>query len=607
MQKENLTMRKKLSVKSLFFISHTALAFVCILTFSLFFYSYVSDILMERQTSSLLTLTDNFQTNTDATLSTMEEVSLNYEYSQQVSPTSFPFTTNATSALDMLNTLKNSFLLANGIQYDVIQMNAYDLQGLKLSVGTYTYSAQMNLDELTWIDETLYNRGLKYIGAPYTTSLIPGILNSSTSYISIYHALYDSYGRHVGYVESVQTSKKVFLSIISYVNSDKSNTQIYVFNKEGDLMYPYTNLSEEIIDSCDFYFTATITAAENYLSVENPLTNDKELMTFSTSSYSEFTYITIQSESVILAPITTFTKILFLLILVILLFVFLASYIVSRNLTRPIYKLLAIFHSTKIDTLGTKEQFNTDTSFNEFDQLNDAFNNMSSQLKDSMNVLLETQQQELKSRSLALQSQINPHFYYNSLSSIMVLAEDNKTSEIMHFAKNLTSMMRYITTGSMQIVTLGSEISYVEKYLYCMKIRHQNSLTYSIKIDSSLLDISIPKLLIQPLIENAVKYGMDCNPPWSIHIYSEITESQWFIHVSDSGHGFTEDALTQLSQRIKDADSSIGLPEMHIDGMGLLNVYLRWRLYNKENVFYFGNSPDGGGLLTIGGNRYGES
>ena len=89
-------------------------------------------------------------------------------------------------------------------------------------------------------------------------------------------------------------------------------------------------------------------------------------------------------------------------------------------------------------------------------------------------------------------------------------------------SRNLSRIMRYISNTSETTVTLREELDYVRKYLYCMKVRYQSSLNYSIDVDESLLDQPVPKLIIQPIVENAIKYGSDCEPPWTITISSTI-------------------------------------------------------------------------------------
>ena len=202
---------------------------------------------------------------------------------------------------------------------------------------------------------------------------------------------------------------------------------------------------------------------------------------------------------------------------------------------------------------------------------------------------------------MALQSQINPHFYYNSLSSIIILAENGRCEDVVTLCRSLGSIMRYIAKDSENTVTLGEEIDYIKKYLYCMKIRYQSSLNYHINIDESLLDIKIPKLIIQPLVENAIKYGTDCTPPWDIYIKSTVSDDYWRIDVIDSGNGFPDEIIETLNEKINNAKNHIGIPNIEIDGMGLVNVYSRWKLHCGNNIiFTFGNMEKGGGIVSIG-------
>ena len=227
------------------------------------------------------------------------------------------------------------------------------------------------------------------------------------------------------------------------------------------------------------------------------------------------------------------------------------SYMTSRQLIKPIRKLKRVIRSTVLDTLDENNKAELSNSFAELEELNQEFADMNVNLKNSMNALLDSRAQELKSRSLALQSQINPHFYYNTLASIIVLAEKERKEEVITICRNLTRMMRYITGSSNAPVTLREEMDYVRKYLYCMKVRFQENLNYTIEVDESILDVPVPKLIIQPIVENALKYGIDCKPPWDISIRSVITKDAWRIEVEDSGTGFSEKALEQIRERIQ--------------------------------------------------------
>ena len=94
-----------------------------------------------------------------------------------------------------------------------------------------------------------------------------------------------------------------------------------------------------------------------------------------------------------------------------------------------------------------------------------------------------------------------------------------------------------------------------------MKVRYQSSLNYSIHVDESLLSQPVPKLIIQPIVENAIRYGSNCAPPWNISITSVVTKGSWQIEVTDSGPGFTEEAKERITANIMKAIQNPGLPE----------------------------------------------
>ena len=120
-------------------------------------------------------------------------------------------------------------------------------------------------------------------------------------------------------------------------------------------------------------------------------------------------------------------------------------------------------------------------------------------------------------------------------------------------------------------------------------------------MDESLLDQPVPKLIIQPIVENAIKYGSDCLPPWTITVSSTINKNSWQIDVTDTGPGFTDEAKDKISADIMKAIRNPGLPELKIHGLGTVNVYLRWKIFCKNDIiFRYGNTAEGHGIVSIG-------
>ena len=402
----------------------------------------------------------------------------------------------------------------------------------------------------------------------------------------------------MGVIETVKKCNSVFKYIISYQKKNDNPAGVYIYNSEGTLMYPFSISSEEKDKIPDYYHAIDDSVSSR--SYTNPISGLREIMAYESSSYTGWTYITVQPENIILAPVHNLVKLLLLVVFLMLVFSAFLSYQLSRSLSRPIKQLRSIIKKTALATLG-QQPAPINMPYDELEELNQAFQKMSSDLKTSMDELIDTRQQELKSRSLALQSQINPHFYYNTLSSIIVLAENNQSDEVAVLCRNLTKIMRYITNSGTQTVKLKEEIEYVKEYLYCMKVRYQSSLDYEIDIDNSILEEPIPKLIIQPIVENALKYGTDCIPPWNITVTSQVTPDFWQIDIPDSGNGFTEDRIALIDSRIKEAGERTGMPELQINGLGLLNVYLRWKLYCQDDIiFTYGNTEDGHGKVSIG-------
>jgi len=255
-----------------------------------------------------------------------------------------------------------------------------------------------------------------------------------------------------------------------------------------------------------------------------------------------------------------------------------------------------------LESISTTFPKKLNSGLNEIEDLNQAFQKMNIKMKKSLDDLILSQQQEMQSRMLALQSQMNPHFIYNTMATISAMAEENMNEQIVEMCGNLSDMLRYISSDREPLVKLSTEIEYTEKYLACMKFRHGNKLSYSIEIDEEMKEIRIPKLVIQPLVENALKYGTCQQPPWMIRITGYKTNTYWQINVQDTGPGFDSEKLKYINQNIQDINQSGLMPSLELDGMGLLNIYVRLKLsYKNQVIFQISDSISGGARITIGG------
>ena len=588
-------------LQSKLFLAYLSLASIIFLSFAFFFYFFISRQEISAQLESMDILNSSFQTQTDSAIRDMDNVSIDINYSlrtKKILDSSFQLN----SSKELSNELIDLFVSMNGVDWKTDQINLYDFAGQVLRVGLITKTEAADFTQSELFDTVKELSGSKLISRPYQShrySVSP-IPEYNEWYISLYRIFRTTSGHDVGVIETVKKCSSLFKDIISYQNKSKnSSTQIYIYDSDGYLIYPYNIDDDEKNALSDYYSLCTVNNSGKVF--QNPISGQNEYGVCSVSNYTGFTYLTIVPESVVLRPVNQLLKTLVIVMVLFMAAIVLISHKLSRSVIKPIKHLKHVIQRMELETLGKEKITDYPVSVYEVEELYRVFEHMSQNLKDSMNNLLESRQQELKSRTLALQSQINPHFYYNSLSSIIVLAENNQTDIVIKMCRNLSNIMRYITASSSVTVTLKEEIEYVKKYLYCMKVRYQSSLNYTIEVEESLLDEPVPKLIIQPLVENAIKYGSDCAPPWHISVIGRVYEDHWQIDVLDTGNGFSEEALKKIQNNIDHALANLGMPELKIDGLGTLNVFLRWKIFCKDDIiFSCGNTEEGHGKVSIG-------
>lgn len=600
--KSEYTMKHIKFQRALFF-TYVLISFLVLMIFAIFFYHYMAKHLTEKELRSLSALNASFAAQTDAVIRDIDITSANINYSSLMQ-SRLDEHYGVDLSYDSLTKLADLFVTINGSDIKADQINFYSLDGRLARVGMVTTTGTIDVNDLPWLEQTIALGGKKTIGLPYCTDAYSKSAKYSEWFISLYRAYSNQYGQKVGAIETVKRCKSVFKSIITYQKATKTApASVYVFNEDGILLFPYAQ-TDEFQGACLIYYEQAVKSdslSAGGGSFYNPNTQTKEYFCCERSSYTNWTYISVQEESVVLKPLHRLVSITFLAVFVLLAAAVYLSYYFSGILIRPISHLKHIIQRLELDTLGEERTDNYNTTFVELEDLYKAFQNMNDKLKVSMHDLLASEQQEFKAMNLALQSQANPHFYYNTLSSIIVLSENNQNEDVIRLCRNLTQIMRYITDSSTTVTTIGEEMEYVKKYLYCIKIRYQSSLSYTLDIEPRLLDIPIPKLLIQPLVENAIKYGTDCEPPWSLSITGKQYEDRWQIDIVDSGKGFSEDALQRISRNIAEVSENTGIPKLHINGLGIVNVYLRWKFHAKEKmIFTYGNTVDGHGICSVG-------
>ena len=203
-----------------------------------------------------------------------------------------------------------------------------------------------------------------------------------------------------------------------------------------------------------------------------------------------------------------------------------------------------------------------------------------------------------KSELQALQAQINPHFLYNTLDSIIWMAESGKNEEVVQMTSALAKLLRQSISNEDEIVTVEREIEYTRNYLAIQKLRYRDQLEYIIDIDEEVLHRKIVKLVIQPLVENAIYHGIKyLDGKGMLLILGEIRDGKVVITIRDNGVGMDEETLKHILEKKPEPKEKQRKKTSHV---GVYNVQNRLQLYyGKEYGLVYESMPGMGTGVSV--------
>ena len=252
----------------------------------------------------------------------------------------------------------------------------------------------------------------------------------------------------------------------------------------------------------------------------------------------------------------------------------LAAWGLSRSIYTPIKKLHDV---TTTITKNDLQALMTSDNVDEITELGMSFNIMIGKIKDLLDSKSKEQENLRKAELRALQAQINPHFLYNTLDTIIWMAEAKKNDQVIEIVSALSSFFRISLSKGRDWITIGEEIERTNSYLTIQKMRYRDILDYEIQVDERVANYTILKLILQPLVENALYHGIKNKRQGGTIIVraKPKNENEVQLEVEDNGIGFTPEKLAQLQEELEDDSGDIKLES----GFGIGNVNKRIRLY----------------------------
>ncbi len=259
-------------------------------------------------------------------------------------------------------------------------------------------------------------------------------------------------------------------------------------------------------------------------------------------------------------------------------FVILAQRSVSESINRPIKVLEQL--STKIAEGNLSARADL-PNVNELDNLTENLNLMAAKIQELIAKNIEEQQNLQKSEMKALQAQITPHFLYNTFDTIIWLAEGQKNDQVIDITRAFSSFFRISLNRGKDWLTVAEEFEHIKSYLTIQKIRYRDILDYNIEFQSEMTKLPVLKLLLQPLVENALYHGIKNKRGRGFLSVRGWKENGYLcFSVEDNGIGISEEQLKDIMSQI---DGSV-------DSSSLNNVYGLYNVNRRLELYYNGNT-----------------
>ena len=406
-----------------------------------------------------------------------------------------------------------------------------------------------------------------------------------------------SLSRAVELTSGTSTAQGILLVDISYSSLEQlfdgvtagKGGYVYLISSDGELLY---HPKMQLIDSGRMQENNVAAAAYKDGNHMEEFDGSSRFVTIKSIGYTGWKVVGVTPENVVtLNTIKTRLFIVFIIALILFILALINSYISSR-ITNPIKELEK--------SVGILEEGNLDVPVYaggsyEIQHLGKSIGDMAAQIRLLMKDIVTEHEAKRKQEFDTLQSQINPHFLYNTLDIIVWMIENEQKAEAVKAVTALARFFRISLSKGKSIITVRDELEHVRNYLMIQHMRFKNKFTYEIQAEDGVLELASLKLMLQPLVENAIYHGMefmDGDGEILLKVWKE--EGDLYFSVIDNGLGMTEEQVGNLFTGASHVDSKRG------SGIGVKNVNERIKLYFGEKYgLSIESEPDEGTTVKI--------
>ncbi|MBN2617197.1 MAG: sensor histidine kinase, partial [Spirochaetales bacterium] len=450
------------------------------------------------------------------------------------------------------------------IKKDVVSIYLFSLNGSKLVGPDLNQNISTPISKHPWFMDARDDPSISHFSSPHTSNYS---LSGDEDVIFL--------SRSVDYIKNGFHLKGILLIELNFKNitdlAEKTNLgdggHILILDDKDSLVYFSGNrITAPFPESM-------VVAIKNYIGdLKTQINKTEYFISINTLIHTRWRIVTVSNVNDIAEAKNDMIILLTIILLVSFILTTLISIYISKRITSPINKLKdSMFRlengdfNTKVIVKGQKEVV----------RLSMSFNTMIDKIRDLMDKVVTEQRETRKNELRALQNQINPHFLYNTLDSIVWLAENHRSEDVITTVVALAKFFRLSISKGATTITVAEEISHIESYLTIQKIRYINKFVYNIEIDQDVKTLEVMKLILQPIVENAIYHGIGDDMEY-IGIKAYKDNNFLYFEVENSGYGISEEKIEEIYELLR------GNAEQ--TSVGLKNVYQRIKLFYGDEA-----------------------
>lgn len=472
-------------------------------------------------------------------------------------------------------------------------VNIFDNSGHRFSVGTDEMPTfiEANIEDAPWYEEVVENKG-KYILR----------LNGSGTFST--EAIDGNFVSFIRLIRDIDNTSRLGILVINI--KDDAFVQAYSSllnqNSLGIAILDENNkiiVSDSTEDQTDSVFKELLEVNRDRLEQQFEQ-GDSGVLTLSFNSHKytasflsggdyQWKFVSITPHNTVESRNKSMVLLALLLLVINGTIFFVSSFIISRSIINPIHKLMRFMNKARS---GNFMKVNVEQNSYEFEQLYNGYNQMIEQIDQLLKRVIEEQKTIRKAELNTLQSQIKPHFLYNTLDSINSLALSGLNSQVCEMIEALGSYYRMSVSKGRDVITVGQEMEMVRNYLKIQSVRYEDVFEVEFDMDEACSQSPVPKLVLQPLVENSIYHGIrPKGTRGTIRISARNTGNTVTISIADDGVGMSQEDIAQILSTERSGQGK---------SFGLWGTMERLRIFcGDKDCIRIESEPGKGTIITI--------